>query len=493
MTVEPWTIAPQYTVAGIGPYAIPHPYASGAIQAFVIVNGARVVLADSDRSLSPVESMTEGNLFLTPAAAATHAGRALIIDRVTPDQQGWLGVLGEREAGLEAQLDLIVQAVQELRVANAGALRIRGMLDAFDWTDGTVPLRSGTRVISGPTAAEITAAQTRANEAAASAVAAAASAASALAKQNSMLRWRNAWATATAYAPSDIVFSSGSAYVCVTGHTSGVFATDLAAVRWAIFAQQGASGVGSGDMLKSDNLSLLTNYPLARTNLGLQALATKATAAFADIDPAAIITAVETLSANKTSDVAVPTAKATAEYVDARAGRILLADKTIANFGAITFPEFNNALYSFYEFEFDNVKPATDATDLRCRFSSNGGSSYDSGASDYEFAIMGFQPGTSLNEALDNQAFIALTPSTFGVGSAAPDRGISGNVKIYGANDGGGHSRILTHLSADKYTDTVGVFIGTGVRRASAQTNALRFYMSAGNIAAGRIRMYGFN
>jgi len=116
-----------------------------------------------------------------------------------------------------------------------------------------------------------------ADEANASAVAAAASAADALAKQNSMLRWRGSWLTATAYAPSDIVFSSGSSYVCVIGHTSGVFATDLAAVRWALFAQQGASGGGTGDMLNSDNLSGLTNKPLALSTLGGQAASSKLT------------------------------------------------------------------------------------------------------------------------------------------------------------------------------------------------------------------------
>ena len=179
MTTEAWTITPEYTVAGIGPYAIQHPYAEGAISAFVLIDGLRTALTLADITVSPASSNTLGNLFLTPTAAATHAGRKLIIDRVTPDEQGWLGVQGERETGLEVQLDRTVQGLQEVRANAAGAIRIRGLLDAFDWADGTVPLRSGARVISGPTAADIANAQTFSTEAAASAASAAASAAAA--------------------------------------------------------------------------------------------------------------------------------------------------------------------------------------------------------------------------------------------------------------------------------------------------------------------------
>jgi hypothetical protein len=317
MTTEAWTITPEYTVAGIGPYAITHPYAQDAIRAFVVISGVRTALTVADFTVTPVTSDTTGNLFLTPAAAATHAGRKLIIDRVTPDEQGWLGVQGEREKGLEAQLDQTVQGQQEIRQAVAGALRIRGDLAPFDWAEGTVPVRQGTQVVSGPTAAEISAAQTRATEAAASAAAAAASAAAALAKENSMVRDRGPWANGILYSPSDIFTFGGSSYITQTGHFATTVAADLAANRIRVFAAKGDAGAGTGDMLKTENLSGLANVPLARGNLGLGALAVKALAAFADLDPTAIITDIETLATNKVAN-AVPVAKAVTDYVDAR-------------------------------------------------------------------------------------------------------------------------------------------------------------------------------
>lgn len=319
MTVEAWSLTPEYTIAGTGPYTITHPYATDAIRAQVMTDAGLVTLGGSEFSVSPTAADIEGDLTLSITAATAYAGLPLIIDRVTPDEQGWLAVQGDRESGMEAQLDRIVQAIQELRLGGNGAVRIRGVLDAFDWQDGTVPLLDGNRVISGPTAAEIAAAQAHAETASAGAEEAAASAAAALAKQNSMLLWRGTWAVSVAYTPSNIVFSSGSAYICVVAHTSGVFATDLGAGKWALFAQQGSAGAGTGNMLNSENLSGLTDKPLAWTTLGGGAIGKLASIAFSNLAAAAVRTGVETIAANKTADNELATVKAVADYADAAA------------------------------------------------------------------------------------------------------------------------------------------------------------------------------
>lgn len=50
--------------------------------------------------------------------------------------------------------------------------------------------------------------------------------------------WRGAWTGATNYGVNDVVRAPEanyfSLYVCISAHTSGVFATDLAAARWAL-------------------------------------------------------------------------------------------------------------------------------------------------------------------------------------------------------------------------------------------------------------------
>lgn len=53
---------------------------------------------------------------------------------------------------------------------------------------------------------------------------------------------RGAWLTATAYAVKDIVVQNTNTYICGTAHTSGTFATDLAAGKWVLLAL----GLGGG-------------------------------------------------------------------------------------------------------------------------------------------------------------------------------------------------------------------------------------------------------
>jgi len=42
------------------------------------------------------------------------------------------------------------------------------------------------------------------------------------------------WVTATAYVINDTVWEAGVLYVCLIAHTSGVFATDLTALKWSL-------------------------------------------------------------------------------------------------------------------------------------------------------------------------------------------------------------------------------------------------------------------
>ncbi|WP_347137520.1 hypothetical protein [Paracoccus sp. SSK6] len=158
MTVEVFEPASLYEIAGIGPYAIPHPYERGAIQAHVVTD--RVIpLTDADFTLTPEAGAIGGDLYLSPAAAALYGGARLMIDRRTPDEQGWKGLLGERERGLEWQLDKHTMAIQEVRRHTQMTLRSVTPLAPMVPVPGRVLMFDGEGIVGGPLAADIANAQ----------------------------------------------------------------------------------------------------------------------------------------------------------------------------------------------------------------------------------------------------------------------------------------------------------------------------------------------
>lgn len=144
--VAPYAI---YTVTGVGPYAVPWPYRSGTLRVGAMVAGKTQWLADGDWSVAPLNSSTGGNITLSGPAAAEHATRRLIIKRKSAAVQAWAGLIGAREKGLEAQLDLASQLQQESVSAEARSLQIVSAWDQdpIEMTTGQTLVYDGKQLV----------------------------------------------------------------------------------------------------------------------------------------------------------------------------------------------------------------------------------------------------------------------------------------------------------------------------------------------------------
>jgi hypothetical protein len=142
-----------------------------------------------------------------------------------------------------------------------------------------------------------------------------------------------------------------------------------------------------------------------------------------------------------------------------------------------------------------NLVPATDAVNLLMRVSTDGGSTYDAGAGNYQYAAYGINSsGTGVNTSSTSATALTITAGTGGaqVGNASPE-GTSLLITLLEQTNTALYPRICYHasmLSSAATSDSV-LLIGAGHRHAAQDTDAVRFLFSSGNIASGIYQVYG--
>lgn len=171
---------------------------------------------------------------------------------------------------------------------------------------------------------------------------------------------------------------------------------------------------------------------------------------------------------------------------------VFISEQTAANVASIDFTSGIDSTYSGYEVHLHSIIPATEGA-LYLRTSTDGGSSFDSGASDYQYVINYVVAGTGTSSVTQNgaaaQILLALT-STNGIGNAASEPGLSGIIRIFRPSDA---TYCLIRIEL-VYNDTGGNlrhYTGAGMRKAGANVDAIRFLMASGNITSGHFALYG--
>jgi hypothetical protein len=165
---------------------------------------------------------------------------------------------------------------------------------------------------------------------------------------------------------------------------------------------------------------------------------------------------------------------------------VLIASATASNDATIEFT-LTNTDYTSYQVVFQFVIPSTDSAELLMRFSSDGGSTFDSGAGEYQYAARSVNAsGTATGQSDTGDNAINLSA---GVGNATDETGVNGKLDLI--SSGLGRPTVRWQISR---TSSAGFFIqnwGAGEREATVEVDAIQFLYSTGNIASGKIYLYG--
>lgn len=87
-----------------------------------------------------------------------------------------------------------------------------------------------------------------------------------LAQEGQGFIWKDSWTTSTEYVLNNLIKYNGDVYICTEAHTSGTWATDLAAGKWTLLVEK-PTAVGGGDLLAANNLDDVDDFAVARANL----------------------------------------------------------------------------------------------------------------------------------------------------------------------------------------------------------------------------------
>lgn len=168
----------------------------------------------------------------------------------------------------------------------------------------------------------------------------------------------------------------------------------------------------------------------------------------------------------------------------AASGLTLVEQHTASASSTLDFTTCISATYDTYEIQIVNIVFSTAAI-LQMRMSTDGGSSYAAGASDYRwlwtFALDGSdgQIGDTADDAIDfRDATSTLAANT----------GINAKLVLY---DPGGAKLKAVLGDVDILTTSLAMLNGGGLYLSTTAVNAFRFLPSTGNFTSGTIRCYG--
>lgn len=164
---------------------------------------------------------------------------------------------------------------------------------------------------------------------------------------------------------------------------------------------------------------------------------------------------------------------------------VYLGSATASASATLDLTSYITNTYNQYKIVLEDIKPATGAGQLRLRVSSNNGSSWDTGATDY---VQGYDISTgSTGSNPANAAYFSLYNASMPTTDV-----LCGEIWLWNPNSTTGKKMITSNVVG--YDSGGPWYMGQdskGCRNTTSAINAVQVFNSAGNITSGTIRIYG--
>ena len=147
-----------------------------------------------------------------------------------------------------------------------------------------------------------------------------------------------------------------------------------------------------------------------------------------------------------------------------------------------------SSTYDEYMVTIIAAKPSTDNVALYMRTSTDGGVNYDAGSTDYSSVYVTYTIGSDTAGGAATVAQIQMGASIGNV--AGGEQGYYGSVDVFKPS-AAAYTHIMYRGTYRANTNDHWMTIGSAMRNAGANVDAIRFLMSSGNIASGTFNLYG--
>lgn len=168
-----------------------------------------------------------------------------------------------------------------------------------------------------------------------------------------------------------------------------------------------------------------------------------------------------------------------------------LGGSSLSNVASVEVVSFVSDGYDVYVIRLLNLSPVSDGVQLRLRTSSDGGTSYDNGASAYQYTekrslIVGVDPTLTENRSTAE----AYIPVSSLVGNAS-NESLSGEIVLYSPDNSATYTQVAYRNVCLDASNKIGISSGSGCRSDTGIVDAIKIYFDTGNISSGEVYIYG--